>query len=88
MEPAPAPPGEPTYSREKAAMERVLSPEHFADFFIEHYGPTLKASERLTEEGRRAFRDDLVALATRSNRATDGTLVSDWEYLITVATRA
>lgn len=45
-------------------------------------------AEALTQEGRRAFRDDLIALATASNHATDGTLVSDWEFLITVATRA
>jgi protein-L-isoaspartate O-methyltransferase len=31
---------------------------------------------------------DLIALATTSNRATDGTLVNDWEFLITVATKA
>ena len=54
---------------------------------MQYYGPTLKASEALTEEGRRAFRGDLIALATAANQATDGTLVCDWEYLITVATR-
>lgn len=68
--------------------ERFTSPEHFADFFLTHYGPTLKASQRLTDEGRRAFRADLIALAAASNRATDGTVSNDWEYLITVATRA
>jgi hypothetical protein len=64
------------------------SPEFFADFFLDYYGPTLKASEALTAEGRSAFRDDLIALATAANRATDGTLVSDWEFLVTVATKA
>lgn len=68
--------------------QRFPSPEFFADFFLNYYGPTLKASEALTQEGRRAFRDDLIALATASNHATDGTLVSDWEFLVTVATRA
>ena len=67
--------------------QRFPSPEFFADFFLKYYGPTLKASEALTEEGRRAFRDDLIALATASNHATDGTLASDWEFLIAVATR-
>ena len=68
--------------------QRFPSPEFFADFFLEYYGPTLKASEALTQEGRRAVRDDLIALATPSNRAPDGTLVNDWEFLIPVATRA
>ncbi|MFI7452137.1 class I SAM-dependent methyltransferase [Nonomuraea sp. NPDC049714] len=68
--------------------QRFLSPEHYADFFLEHYGPTVKAAERLGEEERRAFHRDLIILAEQSNRATDGTLVHDWDYLITVATRA
>ena len=68
--------------------QRFPSPEFFADFFLDFCGQTLKASEALTAEGRGAFRDDLIALATASNRATDGTLVSDWEFLVTVATKA
>ncbi|GAA3441678.1 class I SAM-dependent methyltransferase [Planomonospora venezuelensis] len=68
--------------------QRFPSPEHFADFFLTHYGPTLKAAERLDDAGRRDFRDDLIAIADRSNRATDGTLVHDWEYQVSVATRA
>ena len=45
------------------------------------------AAQRLDGDGRRAFRDDLIGLATRSNRATDGTLVCDWEYLVAVAVK-
>ncbi|WP_034269890.1 class I SAM-dependent methyltransferase [Haloechinothrix halophila] len=71
-----------------SVTQRFLSPEHFADFFLTHYGPTLKASQRLTDDGRSAFRDDLIALATGANRATDGTVIHDWEYLMTVATKA
>jgi hypothetical protein len=71
-----------------SVRQRFPSPEFFADFFLTNYGPTLKASQALTHEGRLAFRDDLIALATASNYATDGTLVSDWEFLITVATKA
>ncbi|HEU4947622.1 MAG TPA: class I SAM-dependent methyltransferase [Kribbella sp.] len=68
--------------------QRFPTPEFFADFFLTYYGPTYKAAERLPEAGRRALRDDMTALAVASNRATDGTMVSDWEYLITVATKA
>jgi hypothetical protein len=71
-----------------SVRQRFPSREFFADFFLTNYGPTLKASEALTQEGRRAFRDDLIALATVSNLATDGTLASDWEFLITIATKA
>jgi ubiquinone/menaquinone biosynthesis C-methylase UbiE len=68
--------------------QRFTSAEHFADFFLTYYGPTYKAAERLDEEGRRAFRADLIELANASNHATDGTWASDWEYLVAVATKA
>ncbi|HYJ66927.1 MAG TPA: methyltransferase domain-containing protein [Nocardioidaceae bacterium] len=69
------------------ATQRFLSPEHFADFFVTQYGPTLKASEQLSDDGKQAFRADLIALANDANRANDGTLVCDWDYLVAVATR-
>ena len=68
--------------------QRFASAEHFADFFLTYYGPTHKAAERLDEDGRRAFRTDLVELADASNHATDGTFAADWEYLIALATTA
>lgn len=67
--------------------QRFPTPEFFADFFITHYGPTNKAAGRLSESGRREFRDDLISLAEASNRSTDGTVTSDWEYLIAIATK-
>lgn len=51
----------------------VPFPQHFADHFVTHYGPTLKAAQRLDADGERAFRDDLIALATAANTADDGT---------------
>ena len=75
-------------SKTAVVTQRMPSPEFFADFFLQNYGPTLKAYQRLPEEGGRTLRDDLVALAAESNRATDGTLVCDWEYLVTVARKA
>jgi SAM-dependent methyltransferase len=71
-----------------SVRQRFPSPEFFADFFLTNYGPTFKAAQALTHEGRVAFRDDLIALATASNHVTDGTLVNDWEFLIAVATKA
>ncbi|MGH2794898.1 MAG: class I SAM-dependent methyltransferase [Actinomycetota bacterium] len=65
-----------------------LSPEHFADFFITNYGPTLKASEALEGERREAFRKDLVELAARHNTRTDGPAALDWTYLLVIATKA
>ncbi len=62
-----------------------LSPEHFADFFISNYGPTLKASEALEGERKDAFKRDLVELARRHNLRTDGTVALDWTYLLVLA---
>jgi SAM-dependent methyltransferase len=65
---------------------RFDSPEHFAAFFETHYGPTLKARERLESEGTwHGCRGDLIALAQRRNEATDGSLLMPAEYLVTTA---
>jgi hypothetical protein len=68
--------------------QRFPTPEFFAHFFLTHYGPTRKAAERLSPDGRRAFRNDLASLAAAANHATDGTLAVDWEYLVAVARKA
>ena len=65
---------------------RFPSAEAFVGFMETHYGPTLKARERLTAEGRwDACRADMVDLAERFNVATDGTLAMEAEYLVTIA---
>lgn len=64
-----------------------LSTEHFADFFVSNYGPTLKASEALEGEAKEAFHRDLVDLATKHNTRTDGTAAWDWTYIVVVATK-
>ena len=64
-----------------------LSPEHFADFFVTNYGPTLKASEALVGERKDAFRSDLIDLAARHNRRTDGMVSLEWTYLLVIATK-
>jgi hypothetical protein len=49
-----------------------------------HYGPTLKARERLTAEGRwEECRDEIHAMAERRNEATGEGLLMQAEYLIT-----
>jgi SAM-dependent methyltransferase len=69
-------------SRTHAVTQRFLSPEAFADFMLTFYGPTYTAAQRLDEQGRAAFRGDIVALANETNQATDGTFVADWEYRV------
>jgi SAM-dependent methyltransferase len=67
---------------------RFASPEHYVAFMETHYGPTLKARERLTPEGRwEECRREIVAMAERRNEATDGRLLMPSEYLVAVVHR-
>jgi SAM-dependent methyltransferase len=64
---------------------RFDSPEHWVAFLETNYGPTLKARERLTKEGRwDACRSEMLAQAERRNEATDGSLLLPAEYLVAV----
>ena len=68
---------------------RFDSAEHFVVFMETHYGPTLKARERLTAEGRwDECRGEILALVERRNEATDGSLLIPAEYLVTVGRKA
>jgi SAM-dependent methyltransferase len=64
---------------------RFASPEAWVSFMETAYGPTVKARAKLSAEGRwEACRAEMLALAERSNLATDGSLHMEAEYLITV----
>jgi SAM-dependent methyltransferase len=64
---------------------RFDSAEHYVVFMETHYGPTLKARERLTAEGRwEECRSEILALAESRNEATDGSLLMWAEYLVVV----
>ena len=68
---------------------RFDSPEHWVVFMETHYGPVLKARERLTGEGRwEQCRADILALADRRNEATDGSLLMHSEYLVAIGRKA
>lgn len=68
---------------------RFASAEDYATFMETNYGPTLKARERLSAEGRwDACRAEIVEMAQRRNEATDGTLLMWAEYLVAVGRKA
>lgn len=71
----------------KTFLFRFLSPEHHVEFFARHYGPTLKAFEAVGEAGRQALLDDILEAVRKFNRADDGTLVLEMDYLEVVATK-
>jgi hypothetical protein len=58
------------------------------DFFIEYYGPTNRATGRSMRPDRKAMHDDLTALWSRNNVATDGSTRVLAEYIEVVGTRA
>jgi hypothetical protein len=69
-------------------FEYPFAPAKVVDFFIEYYGPTNRAYSSLTDEGKKAMRDDLTALWTRNNIATGDTTVVQAEYIEVSGTRA
>jgi SAM-dependent methyltransferase len=65
---------------------RFPSPAAWVEFMETAYGPMLKAREKLSVDGAWTdCRDEIHALATSENRATDGSLLLQAEYLVAVA---
>lgn len=58
------------------------------DYFRTWFGPTATQFAALDEDGQAALAQDLKALYSRHNMATDGTLLAKSPYLEVVATRA
>jgi hypothetical protein len=58
------------------------------EFFRVNYGPMTRAFASLSEDAQRQLRDELRALWSRHNRATDDTTRVDAEYLQVVAVRS
>lgn len=65
----------------KPCVFRYRSPEHNVEFFRTYYGPTLKAFAALPEDTKPGLAKALADLARSHNRADDGTMVVDAEYL-------
>jgi ubiquinone/menaquinone biosynthesis C-methylase UbiE len=62
-------------------MFRYRSPAHFIDVFTTYYGPIVKALAALEKDQRQSLVADLQALIGRLNRASEGTMVVQGEYL-------
>jgi SAM-dependent methyltransferase len=68
---------------------RFASADAFVSFFETHYGPTLKARERLSAEGSWGdCRAEIVAMAERRGVSEDGAVLLSSEYLVTVGRKA
>jgi SAM-dependent methyltransferase len=69
-------------------FEYPFPPAKVVDFFNEYYGPTNRAFLSLDDAGKKAMHEDLTALWTRNNVATDGTTRVLSEYIEVTGTRA
>jgi SAM-dependent methyltransferase len=68
---------------------RFHSAEEYVSFMETNYGPTLKARERLSAEGRwKDCREEIRAMAERYNEATDGGLLMHAEYMVAIGSKA
>ncbi|MBT9590962.1 MAG: methyltransferase domain-containing protein [Thiobacillus sp.] len=66
---------------------RYRNAAHWLEVFRTFYGPMHKAFGALDAEHQSSLTADLLALAEKFNRATDGTLVAPSEYVEVVITR-
>lgn len=80
--------GDLTVTRHLYPFEYPFAPAKVVDFFIEFYGPTNRAYGSLDAAGQQAMHDDLTALWSRNNVATDGSTRVLAEYIEVVGTRA
>lgn len=67
---------------------RYLSADHFLDYFMSYYGPTMKAMEALDDAGKADLRQAILDLLDDCNVATDGTLDVPCDYLEVVVTKS
>jgi SAM-dependent methyltransferase len=76
-----------TITRYMYPFEYPFAPVKVVDFYIEYFGPTNRAYGSLDAASRKALHDDLTALWTRNNSATDGTTRVLAEYIEVIGTR-
>ncbi|MFL6416407.1 MAG: methyltransferase domain-containing protein [Bryobacteraceae bacterium] len=75
-------------SRRQYRFAYPFSPGEVVEFFRIHYGPMSRAFASLDAGGQGKLRNELVALWSAHNKATDGTTHVDGEYLEVVAIRS
>jgi SAM-dependent methyltransferase len=75
------------HSEERTALQYYRSVEHAVEVFLNYFGPAVRAASASGEKARERLHDDLHAVFSRYNRATDGTAVVENRFLLTVATR-
>jgi ubiquinone/menaquinone biosynthesis C-methylase UbiE len=72
-------------SEKHTTLQYFRSIEHATEVFMTYFGPALRAAEQGHDEN---LREDLKAMFSQYNVASDGTAILENTYLLTVATRA
>jgi SAM-dependent methyltransferase len=75
--------------QQDVVIDQFATPRDFVDFFKANYGPTIAVYRAIADDPARvaALDRDLLALAERFDRGSEGTVL-DWEYLLVTATRS
>jgi hypothetical protein len=68
-------------------FEYPFAPAKVVDFFIEYYGPTNRAYLSLDTAGQKAMHDELTALWSKNNVASEGSTLVWSEYIEVIGTR-
>ena len=71
----------------RKALFRARSAQAWLDFFATWFGPTITVLKALDEDRSARFRADIIAELERVNRADDGTLLAEAEYLEVIGIR-
>lgn len=66
---------------------RYHSPQHFAEWFVEFYGPITRLAGILPADDATRFAAELAEVARRYDKADDGTVAAPSEYLEVVGIR-
>ncbi|GAA1313782.1 hypothetical protein Psi02_64880 [Planotetraspora silvatica] len=66
---------------------RYHSPEHYSQWFRRYYGPITRLAGALPGQDLDRFSEELAEVAREYNRADDGTVVAQAEYLEAVGVR-
>jgi SAM-dependent methyltransferase len=71
----------------QTALQYYRSIDHAVEVFSTYFGPTIRALETIDSADQENLLEDLTAVMSRYNRATDGTAVVENQYLQTIATK-
>jgi SAM-dependent methyltransferase len=74
-------------TRHMYPMRYPFPPAEVVDFFSTYYGPSNRAMAALDEERQAAMHDELEALWSKNNQASDATTYVEAEYLEVIARR-